>query len=67
MFGVVRLSLEIPPKRPEESVDANPIFDNLQKVNFRTGRLIKKALPNGRLVMNITSPEVGRVEEAQMS
>ena len=62
IFGDVRLSFEIPSEWLEEAVDTKRVRDNFQKVDLRTRRV----LPKGRLIMNITSPEVIRVEETQM-
>ena len=67
VFGVVRLSFEIPLEWLEEAVNANSVPDNFQKINLRTRQFPEKAVPKGQLIMNIASPEVIRVEEMQMS
>ena len=67
IFGVVRLSFQIPPKWLEEAVDANSAPYDQQKVNLRIRRFFEKVGPKGQLVMNIASPEMIRVEETQMS
>ena len=66
VFGVVRLSFEIPPEWLEDAVAANSVPDNVRKVNLRTRRYFEKVVPKGQLIMNIASPEVIRVEEMQM-
>ena len=67
VIGIVRLLFEISFEGLEEAVDTNSVPNNLQKVNLNTRRFLEKVLPNGQLAMNITSPEVTRVVEAQMS
>jgi len=67
IIGIVRLSFEISFEWLEEVVDTNSVPNNLEKVNLNTRRCLEKVLPNGQLAMNITSPELTRVEEAQMS
>ena len=61
------MSFEVPFERLEEAVDTNSVPDNFQKVNLRTRRFLEKVLLNAQLIMNITSPEVIRIEETQMS
>jgi len=66
VIGIVRLPFEISVEWLEEAVhtnSANSVPNNLQKVNLNTRRFLEKVL----LVMNITSPGVTRVVEAQMS
>jgi len=67
VIGIVRLPFEISFEGLEEAIDTNSVSYNLQKVNLNARRFLEKVLPNGQLAMNITSPEVTRVVEAQMS
>lgn len=66
IIGIVCLSFEIPFEWLEEAVDMNSVPDNFRKVNLSTRRFLKKVLPNGQLIMDISSPEVTQVVEAQM-
>ena len=66
VFGVVRLSFEIPPEWLEEAVNANSVPDNFQKANLTTRQFLEKVVPKGQLIMNIASLEVIRVEERQI-
>lgn len=63
--GIAALSLEIPFEWLEEEVDANTVPDNFEKLNLSTRRLLK-VLPNGHFIVDITSPEVTLVVEAQV-
>lgn len=51
----------------KEMVDANSVPNNFQEVDLSTRRVFKKILPDGQLVVDIASPEVTWIVEAQMS
>jgi len=65
-LGVIKLSLKVPLKRGEKTLNPNAILNYIEKINNRTVEISQKTLPHWQTVMNHSSSKTIWVTETKL-